>query len=109
MRTAELLRRAYRSAIGWGLGVAGVGSGITIAIVTILRERITSVSAMASAIAIGVILAVALGTEKGHRVLRQTDLVGTSRVSEYLSMCKKWCWGVLTALVIAGIVAGLFG
>ena len=109
MRTAELLRRAYRSAIGWGLGVAGVGSGITIAIVTILRERITSVSAMASAIAIGVILAVALGTEKGHRVLRQTDLVGTSRVSECLSMCKKWCWGVLTALVIAGIVAGLFG
>ena len=109
MRTAELLRRAYRSAIGWGLGVAGVGSGITIAIVTILRERITSVSAMASAIAIGVILAVALGTEKGHRVLRQTDLVGMSRVSECLSMCKKWCWGVLTALVIAGIVAGLFG
>ena len=109
MRTEKLLRRAYRSAVGWGVGIAAFSSGITIVIVTILRERITSVSAMASAIAIGVILAVGIGTEKAHHVLKRLDLDGVSPVPEWLGKCKKWCWAVLTALVIAGLAAGLFG
>ena len=109
MRTAKRLRRIYKSAIAWGVGIAIVGSVIATTTLTILRERIVSVPVLASAIAIGIILAVAIGTEKSHHVLRQADLAGGSLVPEWLSKCKKWCWGVLTALVIAGLAAGLFG
>ena len=109
MRTDKLIRRARRSALLWGLGISGLGGGVSGTIVYVLRERITGVPALASAIAIGVIFSVALGAQKAYRVLREVNVDDASPVPEWLDKCKKWCWGVLTALVITAIAAGLFG
>ena len=109
VRTTKLLRQIYFSATAWGVGIAIVGSGVAVALLVALREIIVSVPERASAITIGIILAVAIGTEKTHRVLRRVEIAGASPVPGWLTKCKKWCWRVLTALVVAGLATGLFG
>lgn len=109
VRTGKVVRGAHRAALLWGLGVAGSLLGISGFTIYVFWESITSIPVLTSVMAIGVIFAVGLGTEIAYRILIRIDMNDTSLVPTWLGKCKNWCWGVLTALVITALAAGLFG
>ena len=109
LRRSKARRAAYWSAGVRGLVAAAGSSAVAAFVAWLLRARFADVSTFGAftAIVTWFIVAMGLATETAVTVLNRTEAGRSTAVAEWLGGRKKWCWRVVTAVLIGVLVAGL--